>query len=69
MEEVLNCIEERISIDQNRSLTEDFTMEEVKATKFSMHPHKSPGPDGMNPAFFQHFWNINSEEESSRNNE
>ncbi|RVW31876.1 Transposon TX1 uncharacterized 149 kDa protein [Vitis vinifera] len=21
-----------------------------------MHPDKSPGPDGFNPAFFQHFW-------------
>lgn len=25
---------------------------------FSMHPDKSPGPDGMNPAFSQRFWNI-----------
>ena len=23
-----------------------------------MHPDKSPGPDGMNPAFFQNFWSI-----------
>ena len=23
-----------------------------------MHPDKSPGPDGMNPAFFQKFWHI-----------
>lgn len=23
-----------------------------------MHPDKSPGPDGLNPAFFQYFWNI-----------
>lgn len=23
-----------------------------------MHPDKSPGPDGMNPAFYQRFWNI-----------
>lgn len=25
---------------------------------FSMHPDKSPGPDGLNPAFFQSFWSI-----------
>ncbi|MCI00450.1 RNA-directed DNA polymerase (Reverse transcriptase), partial [Trifolium medium] len=23
-----------------------------------MHPDKAPGPDGFNPAFYQHFWNI-----------
>ena len=25
---------------------------------FSMHPDKSSGPDGMNPAFFQRFWHV-----------
>lgn len=24
----------------------------------SMHPDKSPGPDGLNPGFYQHFWDI-----------
>lgn len=23
-----------------------------------MHPDKASGPDGLNPAFFQHFWNL-----------
>lgn len=23
-----------------------------------MHQDKSPGPDGMNPAFYQRFWGI-----------
>ena len=23
-----------------------------------MHPDKSPGPDGMNPPFFQQFWHV-----------
>src|SRR4051812_8253988 len=23
-----------------------------------MHPDKSPGPDGFNPAFYQHFWSL-----------
>lgn len=36
----------------------EVTLEEVKAAVFSMHPDKSPGPDGLNPAFFQSFWNV-----------
>lgn len=31
---------------------------EVKDAVFSMHPKKTPGTDGLNPAFFQVFWNI-----------
>lgn len=23
-----------------------------------MHPDKSPGPDGFNPAFYQKFWSL-----------
>ncbi|XP_037497726.1 uncharacterized protein LOC119371509 [Jatropha curcas] len=35
-----------------------FTTEEVKAAIFSMHPDKSPGPDGMSPAFCKKYWTI-----------
>lgn len=58
MTEVIDSIEEKISPAQNQMLTEEFTREEVKEAIFAMHPDKSPGPDGMNPAFFQHFWSI-----------
>jgi hypothetical protein len=27
-----------------------------------MHPDKSPGPDGFNPAFFQNFWHLCGDE-------
>ena len=23
-----------------------------------MHPEKSPGPNGLNPRFYQHFWHL-----------
>ena len=34
------------------------TTEEVKNAVFSMHPDKSPGPNGMTPAFYQKYWTI-----------
>ncbi|CAH9113540.1 unnamed protein product [Cuscuta epithymum] len=46
----------KISVTDNANLTRPFTAEEVKDAIFSMAPDKAPGPDGFNPAFFQHFW-------------
>lgn len=57
-QEILDCIEERVSRQQNEHLTYEFPGEEVKEAIFAMHPDKSPGPDGMNPAFYQRFWKI-----------
>ena len=39
-------------------LTAPFTEMEIKEAVFSMHPDKSPSPDGMNLAFFQQFWHV-----------
>ena len=50
--EVLQWVEPKISAEQNISLLEPFSPADVRAAIFSMHPDKSPGPDGMNPAFF-----------------
>lgn len=36
----------------NQLLLEPFTASDVTEALFSMHPDKSPGPDGMNPAFY-----------------
>jgi hypothetical protein len=33
-----------------------ITCEELKEALFEIHPDKAPGPDGFNPAFYQHFW-------------
>lgn len=64
-DEVLEIIGSRISMVQNEMLTESFTAEEVRIAVFSMHPDKSPGPDGMNPAFYQRFWKIIGNDVSS----
>ncbi|XP_050233384.1 uncharacterized protein LOC126681873 [Mercurialis annua] len=58
MDMILNCIEPQISDEQNSALLCPVTNEEVKLALFSMHPDKSLGPDGLNPAFFQKFWDI-----------
>ena len=57
-EDVLTCIESSIIEDQNTMLLAPFSASEVKDALFEMHPDKSPGPDGMNPAFYQKFWHI-----------
>ncbi|XP_074327027.1 uncharacterized protein LOC141664968 [Apium graveolens] len=38
---------------ENAELIAEVTYDEVKDAVFSMHPEKSPGQDGLNPAFFR----------------
>jgi hypothetical protein len=33
-------------------------IEEFKEAMFSMQAEKCPGPDGFNPGFHQHFWQL-----------
>ena len=37
-------------------LTSEFQGIEVFQALKQMYPTKAPGPDGMPPLFFQHFW-------------
>lgn len=46
----------QVSAEQNRSPLQPVTKEDVRAALFAMNPDNAPGPDGMNPKFFQHFW-------------
>lgn len=47
-----------VTHEKNEELLKGVTEEEVRAATFSMHPAKSPGIDGLNPGFFQVFWNV-----------
>ncbi|GAU10125.1 hypothetical protein TSUD_418540, partial [Trifolium subterraneum] len=53
---VLNLIQPRVTDDDNLVLTAPITKVEIQQALFQMHPDKSPGPDGFNPAFYQRFW-------------
>ncbi|XP_058774459.1 uncharacterized protein LOC131648725 [Vicia villosa] len=57
-EPVLNLISPRIDDSDNNQLIQPLTREEIHVALSAMHPDKSPGPDGFNPAFFQNFWDV-----------
>ncbi|KAH7853402.1 hypothetical protein Vadar_001983 [Vaccinium darrowii] len=46
-DEVLSCVQQRVSPVMNARLTRQVTAAEVKEALFQMPPSKSPGPDGM----------------------
>ncbi|XP_019192477.1 PREDICTED: uncharacterized protein LOC109186787 [Ipomoea nil] len=56
--EFLGNIASRVTQAQNELLLRPFDASEVKSALFSMFPNKAPGPDGMNPGFYQHFWDV-----------
>lgn len=49
---VLDCVEHRVLDSDNVTLLSPFTMEEFTTAIAQMHLDKSPGPDGLNSAFF-----------------
>ncbi|MCH97455.1 CNGC5-like protein [Trifolium medium] len=55
---ILSLVAPKVSLEENEKLVAPITKEEVKIALFQMHPDKAPGPDGFNPAFYQHFWNL-----------
>ncbi|KAK6131702.1 hypothetical protein DH2020_034499 [Rehmannia glutinosa] len=58
MQQALGRIRPRVTSDMADCLTQPYTIAEVVKAVKSMHPFKSPGPDGMSPIFFQKFWPI-----------
>jgi len=47
---------DRLTEDENRSLVETFTGEEIKGVVKDCDGNKSPGPDGFTFAFIKKFW-------------
>ena len=44
--------------DHKGILMVDFSRDEICDAIFSIYQDKSPGPDGMNLAFYQRYWDI-----------
>ncbi|XP_062006063.1 uncharacterized protein LOC133723263 [Rosa rugosa] len=52
----LAAIQPCVTHGMNEKLCASYSQEEVNDALFQMYPTKSPGPDGMPPIFFQHYW-------------
>lgn len=55
-DEILSTVRWKVMDEQNVSLILPFMMAEIVGAVKSMHPDKSPGPDGFNPCFSQMYW-------------
>ncbi|XP_075656413.1 uncharacterized protein LOC142626466 [Castanea sativa] len=54
--ELLNAIHTKVIDRMNAILLQEFRAPEVERALKQMHPLKAPGPGGMPPLFYQHFW-------------
>jgi hypothetical protein len=55
---VVDAVNSSISLEDNNILTAPFSLAEFKIAMFSMEADKCSGPDGFNPGFYQHFWEL-----------
>ena len=58
--ELLLAVKPKVTQAMNDWLVHSFVESEVKGALKQMYPLKAPGPDGMPPLFFQHFWSTSS---------
>lgn len=57
-DEVLQCVDPRVTYEMNMALLEPFTGEEVWNALESIDDLKAPGADGMPSIFYKKFWSL-----------
>ena len=62
---VLEYVPNVIIDEMNALLSRKFEVHEVEMALHQMAPLKAPGPDGMPPLFYQHFWGTVSHDVTS----
>jgi len=58
MDDVINAASTRVTPEMNSKLCMAYTRDEIEKALKQMHPHKASRPDGMNPFFYQRFWDV-----------
>ena len=58
IDDFLNTVSHKMTLDMQQILSNDFTAEEIKAMLFQMGPTKALGLDGMNILFYQKIWHV-----------
>ena len=55
---LIDAVQPKVSDKMNALLNREFQASEVEKALKQMHPMMAPGPDGIPPLFYQHFWPI-----------
>ena len=58
LEDYLNAVHHKVTDDMKDILTNEYSVDEIKAALFQMGSIKAPGPESMNALFYQKFWHI-----------
>ena len=58
MDEVLAATPRVVTQEMNHGLLAEFTKSEVDVALKQISPLKAPGPDGLPPIFYQHYWDV-----------
>jgi hypothetical protein len=61
-QQVLDLVEEKVTLQDRVLLEEDFSTDEVKKALFQMHPSKALGVDGFTARFYQRHWHLFGED-------